>query len=207
MQAGPEKELRLLQSFPAFENVIQNGPSSLPSPCFSHKERNASGITLAMIFTLFFFGFSDTSSYSLAKERLQGEPIWTSAWSEACSSEVRNKQTAPDIQLWITGTDFRWCQNSKQSLMAFTVQKQACLIIIFSTLLKLVIMYFWFTVLMPGNCVTFILPCRITWEYSLERKSHWAKAKKQSRHTASSEVPSHIFEIEMIPWHKRFWNT
>lgn len=94
---------------------------------------------------------------------------------------------------WVQISD--GCQNSKQSLMAFTVQKQACLIIIFSTFLRLVIMYFWFTVLMPGNSVTFILPCRITWEYSLERISHWAKVKKQSRHVASSKVPSHISEI------------
>lgn len=50
---------------------------------------------LAMIFTLFFFGFSETSSYSLAKEHVQGEPIWTSTWSEASSCEVQNKQTAP----------------------------------------------------------------------------------------------------------------
>lgn len=80
-------------------------------------------------------------------------------------------------------------QNSKQSLMAFSVQRQACLIIIFSTFLRLVIMYLWFTVLMSGNCVTFILPCRITWEYSLERISHWAKVKKQDMQQAPRCLP------------------
>lgn len=111
---------------------------------------------------------------------------------KSASPKYNTSKEPLDTPLWVTGTDFRWVSEFKAKLNGIYCSETS---LIFNTFLRLVIMHFWFTVLMPGNRVTFILPCRITWEYSLERISHWAKVKKQSRHVASSKVPSCISEI------------
>lgn len=142
--------------------------------------------SLGQVFSFVFLsGFSETSFYSLAKEYPQGEShlgqhvkLSQLLWG----TKQANGPLTHSWGLWVQILDGN--QNSKPSLMAATVQKQDCLPIIFSTFLRLVIMHFWFTVLMLGNCVTFILPCRITWEYSLERISHRAEVKKQDMQQA-----------------------
>lgn len=103
--------------------------------------------------------------------------------------KYRTSKQPLDTQLKAVGADFGWKSKFKAKFNGCYFQKQACIVIIFSTFLRLVIIYFWFTVLMPGNCVTFILPCRITWEYSLERISHWAKVKKQDMQQAARCLP------------------
>lgn len=175
---------------PSCSQPHQMGHGPSPVQLFSHGKKCHWGSAGQVFSFVLLSGLSETSFYSLAKEYPQREShlhqhIKLSQLLQ--STKQANNPLTHSWGLWVQSLDQR--QNSKQSLMAVTAQKQACLVIIFSTFLRLAIMYFWFTVLMPGNCVTFILPCRITWEYSLERISHWAEVKKQDMQQLQGAYP------------------
>lgn len=117
--------------------------------------------------------------------------IWPAHKVKPAPLKYKATKQPLDTELRAVGADFGWKSKfqAKFNGSYCSEKKKACLVIIFSTFLRLVIMYFWFTVLMPGNCVTFILPCRITWEYSLERISHRAEVKKQDMQQAPRCLP------------------